>query len=81
VTPEEQYVAALMLAELSEHAEQRDAYTDISVEFALRCDWSFEQRLALRDAAGTALAMLHPEASIEDVVRLAVADACGLSVL
>jgi hypothetical protein len=55
MTTEEQYVAALMLAELSDNEAQRDAYVDMSVAMALHCDWEWAQRIALREAAGVAL--------------------------
>ena len=77
MTTEERYVIALVLAEASTNEAQRDAYTDMSVELALTTDWSAEERMALRDAAGWVLQTLHPEVPLDDAVRLAISEFLG----
>ena len=74
MTTKESYVIALVLAEASSNEAQRDAYTDISVELALTTDWSAEQRMALRDAAGWVMRTLHPEVPLDEAVRVALAE-------
>ena len=71
---EESYVIALVLAALAGADAQRDAYTDISVEIALTTDWSTEERMALRDAAGWVLLTRHPEVPLDEAVRIALAE-------
>ncbi len=66
--PREQYVTALVLGAIT----KVEAYTDISVEMALSNDWSAEERMQLRDAAGVVLRSLHPEVPIDVAVRQAI---------
>ena len=73
MTTQEQYVIALVLGSIT----KVEAYTDISVEMALNNDWSAEERMQLRDAAGMVLRSLHPEVPIDVAARSAIAECLG----
>jgi hypothetical protein len=72
MTRTEAYVMALALASTADTDAQRELCTEIAVELALSNDFSFEERLAMRDAAAMVVRTRHPEVDMEYAVRVAI---------
>ncbi len=73
MTPAEAYVMALVLSSTAECKAQADLCTDIAVDLALTNDFSFEDRLAMRDAAQVVIRTRHPEVELMDAIKMALA--------
>lgn len=71
----ETYTLAMVLSALDADASRRELCSDIAVELALRNDFTFEERLGMRDAAEMVLRTRHPEVEMLDAVRIAL-DCC-----
>lgn len=72
MTPAGAYVAALVLGSAVEAAAERDSWIETAVELALTNDFSFEDRLALRDAAAMVLRTRHPEVDLQYAIKTAL---------
>lgn len=72
MTPTEAYVMALVLASTADTNAQRELCTEIAVELALSNDFSFEERLAMRDAAAMVVRTSHPEVDMQYAIRIAL---------
>lgn len=72
MTAVESYVMALVLAALTDETSGRGVCTDIAVDLALTNHFSFEERLAMRDAAAMVLRTRHPEVELMDAIRIAL---------
>jgi hypothetical protein len=70
MTAVESYVMALVLGAID--GDSRELCQDIAVELALSNDFSFEERLAMRDAAAMVLRTRHPEVELLDAIRIAL---------
>jgi hypothetical protein len=70
MTAVESYVMALVLGAID--GGSRELCQDIAVELALSNDFSFEERLAMRDAAAMVLRTRHPEVELLDAIRIAL---------
>lgn len=71
MTPAEAYTLALVLAATSSDCRQ-ELCTDIATDLALSNDFSFEDRLAMRDAAAMVIRTRHPEVDLLYSVQLAL---------
>jgi hypothetical protein len=79
MTPAEAYTLALVLGAVADVSGSRDLCQDIAVDLALCNDFTFEERLAMRDAAAMVLRTRHPEVELLEAVRIALG--CYLSEL
>ncbi len=72
MTAVESYVMALVLGAMTGEGGARELCQDIAVELALTNDFTFEERLAMRDAAAMVLRTRHPEVELMDAIRIAL---------
>lgn len=72
MTPAEAYTLALVLGAVAGMGNNRELCQDIAVDLALSNDFTFEERVAMRDAAAMVLRTRHPEVELLDAVRIAL---------